>query len=93
MSDRLTSDDYKRAIAIQDACNLSGVVHSFSVVMSRIWSEARRLKLGTDWVNVHPICVLYSSKISSLTNSDNANTFSEAYNECLSRSLTSNEYE
>lgn len=68
----------KEAIQVQGACNLSGVVHSFS----RAVREVRALlesegKGGTDAVNTHPICVLYCSKISSLTGSDDA--FRDAY--------------
>lgn len=58
----------KGALDIQDACNLSGVVISFSKVII----EVRRLleaegKLSTDEVNNHPVCVLYADKIAHLT--------------------------
>lgn len=69
----------KEALAVQDACNLSGVVHSFASAMTSIWEHARMLGLGTTWVNTHPICVMYSSKIASLTGSYDHETFSKAY--------------
>lgn len=67
----LAAGDYKRALDVQDACNLSGVVNSFSSVLSKIWEECRKVDgRGTKWVNEHPISILYSSKISSLSGSE-----------------------
>ncbi len=69
---------YKNALNVQDACNLSGIVHSFSRDLSRL----RELNpgMGTDEINRHAICVLYSNKIASLT----GDNFYEAYREALS---------
>ena len=72
------------ALDVQDACNLSGVVHSFSRVMSLLSDEANRIGLGTDWKNTHPIAVLFSDKIASLTGSNGGfiainNAYSAAY--------------
>lgn len=78
----MEKDDYKQALEVQEACNLSGVVHSFDAILSRLWDEARRLGKGTDWVNTHPICVLFADKISSLT-CRSGNCYSEAYEKCL----------
>ena len=55
------------ALQVQDACNLSGVVRSMCGAMSDLWAMARALGKGTDWVNNHPICRLYASKIAHLT--------------------------
>jgi hypothetical protein len=55
------------ALDCQDACNLSGVLASFKeIVHEVIWPEARRLGHGTEWVNQHPICTLFLSKLGSL---------------------------
>ena len=55
------------ALECQDACNLSGVLASFKeIVHEVIWPEARRLGKGTEWVNQHPICTLFLSKLGSL---------------------------
>ena len=75
------------AIQVQDACNLSGVIHSFSNTIR----EVRELlenegTLSTDIVNKHPICVLYSSKIASLTGSEIGRSFHDAY--CWAKELT-----
>jgi hypothetical protein len=57
----------KTALECQDACNLSGVLASFKeIVHEVIWPEARRLGKGTEWVNTHPICTLFLSKLCSL---------------------------
>lgn len=71
----LTIKDYEDAITVQDACNLSGVVHSFSRVISKIWVEARKEKKGTEWVNQHPISKMYSDKILHLAGECNMNTY------------------
>ena len=84
----LTAQDYRQAIDVQDACNLSGVVHTFSKVMTKIWEEARTTgSASTEWVNQHPISVLYASKILSLTRAEpDGRAFANAYNVCRDRS-------
>lgn len=57
---------WQDALAVQDACNLSGVVKDFARVVGLIWEEARSLGKGTDYVNQHPVCVLYIDKLASL---------------------------
>lgn len=69
MSDKMTM---KRACELalfaQDACNLSGVVHSFSDILSNvIWPMAREQNKGTTWVNTHPVSVLFAYKICALS--------------------------
>lgn len=78
----LNSKDYQDAIDVQNACNLSGVVHSFSRVISKVWDEAHANGQGTDYVNRHPIAVMYASKIASLTGSEIDGEFSKAYQAC-----------
>lgn len=76
----LTAREYKVALQIQDASNVSGLAHSFSEVISLIWKEAHAIGKGTDWVNSHPITVLYADKIMSLTSGeDRYETFAKAY--------------
>ena len=55
------------ALHVQDASNLSGVVRSMCGAMSDLWAMARAMGKGTDWVNNHPICRLFASKIAHLT--------------------------
>jgi hypothetical protein len=75
------------AIFVQEACNLSGVVHDFARVMALLSELSQRLSKGTEWKNHHPIAVLYASKISSLTGADVAKVFSKAYDRCQSISV------
>lgn len=70
----------RRALDVQDACNLSGVVHAFSATVSHLWEYAHEHGKGTDWVNNHPLCVLYSNKIAILCGDwDLGDRFSWAY--------------
>ena len=64
------ADLAREALQVQDACNLSGVVHSFSRAITRLRAllEAEG-KGGTLAVNMHPVCWLWSDKIASLTGS------------------------
>ena len=61
----------QEAIDVQNACNLSGVVHGFS----RAITELRELSpdKGTTWINEHPICALWADKIAHLTRTQNIN--------------------
>ena len=80
-----TLRDYQDSIDVQNAVNLSGVVHSFARVMPKIMAEMRENKGSSEYVWHHPISVLYSSKIASLTNSEDASAFSKAYNTVMER--------
>ena len=55
----------REALAVQDACNLSGVVHGFSRAMTDL--RANSPELGTDALNHHPIAVLWADKVAHLT--------------------------
>jgi hypothetical protein len=87
MSDdaRLTPHDYQSALDAQMACNLSGIVHSFSSVMTRIWAEARALGKGTGWVNAHPIARLYAEQIAHLSGAgitSHSDSYTKAHDTC-----------
>jgi hypothetical protein len=69
----------QQALDVQDACNLSGVVHAFSRAMSVLWEEAHRTGQGTDWVNKHPIVTLFIDKLASLNHYDS--TLNHAWDE------------
>jgi hypothetical protein len=62
--------DYAEALLVQDASNLSGVVHSFVSVLERIgkfFEESKDPQLPFAEMNRHPIATLYASKIANLT--------------------------
>jgi hypothetical protein len=87
----LTARDYQDALDVQSACNLSGVVHSFSRVISKLREEVNKLgpecepssPKGTDWVNSHPICRLYAEQIAFLTSKMD---YFDASKECREKS-------
>jgi hypothetical protein len=61
----------KSALDIQNAVNLSGVLHSLDqIITDVIWPEARRLGRGTAYVNAHPIVTLFLKKLVSLNNNE-----------------------
>lgn len=72
------------ALHVQSACNLSGVVHSFSHTMGELWAHAHANEEGTDWVNTHPICVLYSAQVARLSSRSltDSGAYHKAYNAC-----------
>ncbi len=75
-------NEYRVALNIQDACNLSGVVHEFSRVLETLWTEAREQKRGTDYVNTHILSKLYAAKIAELAGVTFGDGVSEAYRIC-----------
>ncbi len=63
------------ALGVQDACNLSGVVVSFSNAIREVRARMEQEGKGsTDNINRHPICMLFADKISDLTGTRNAST-------------------
>jgi hypothetical protein len=53
----------QEALDVQNACNLSGVVHGFSRAMSDLCA----LVPNTGERNTHPIAILWADKIAHLT--------------------------
>lgn len=64
---RTLKDLAKEAIAVQDACNLSGVVISFAAAMRDLCD----LVPNTGERNRHPIAVLWADKVASLVGIQN----------------------
>lgn len=58
----------QEALQCQNACNLSGVVHSMSRWMTEIRQEQ---PMGTDDLNRHPVVVLFADKIAQLAGVQN----------------------
>lgn len=62
------------------ACNASGLVHSLSRAMTDLWAIANDRGLGTDWVNRHPVVILYLEQINYLAGfSDDASVAARDY--------------
>jgi len=83
---RTIQDLAKEALQVQDACNLSGVVHGFSRAITELREILRTTggDLSTDAVNTHPICKMWASKIHDLTRMGfgDADSFSDAFYQC-----------
>jgi hypothetical protein len=84
---RTIQDLAKEAIQVQDACNLSGVVHGFSRAMTELREILRAENGGvinTHTMNHHPICCLWASKIHDLTSMglSDGERFREVYEAC-----------
>lgn len=69
----------QEALDIQNACNLTGLVHGFSRSLRRL----RDLEpdKGTDYYNQHPIVLLWVDKLQDLSRSTTAKVF-DAYQWC-----------
>jgi hypothetical protein len=71
----------QQALDVQDACNLSGVVHGYSRALTELRKHADAAGRGTDWINRHPIAVLWADKIAHLTGTQfNSDRVSDSYN-------------
>ena len=71
---RTEIDLIREALAVQDACNLSGVVQSFARSIIRLWQLEREkqaqdptYQLNTETINKHVVALLFGDKIVSLT--------------------------
>jgi hypothetical protein len=56
----------EKALAVQDACNLSGVVYAFAEAMKGICEESNEKSLGTAWKNEHAIVSMFLAKLNDL---------------------------
>lgn len=87
----MTYDEtFKEALAVQDACNLSGVVFAFSRAMEAICKEASEKGYGTEWKNRHPVSKLFADKITMLAfygGAHDLHEYSKAYDECKERTV------
>lgn len=70
-----TKQDYLDALHSQSAVNASGLIHSLSALVTRIWEDARSQGKGTDYVNNHPLVRFYVAQLDYLCNTE----YSDAY--------------
>ena len=76
---------YRLALQVQDASNISGVIHSLETeVLPAIRQEPGYT--GTRYIESHPVVLLFLDKIVSLTRkgwiTDHESSISEAYRVC-----------
>lgn len=56
------------ALSLQGSCNLSGLVTTFSIMMSKLWEVDRNTEqIGTAWVNSNAVTRIMVSTMLSLT--------------------------
>lgn len=62
-----TNKDYKDAMNSQGASNLGALLYALPKIVDRIWEDAKANGKGTDYVNQHPILVMFAAQIDHLT--------------------------
>ncbi len=72
---------YKLAVLSQGACNLQGLINSLPTIIDEIRKEPGYN--GTEYINRHPVMVLFAEQIYHLTGC--GENWTEAYNKCLDR--------
>lgn len=53
---------YKDAMLAQGACNLGGLVRGWARAIEQLQEQARAEGKGTDWINQHPVNVLFAEQ-------------------------------
>ena len=79
--EQVENRDYAEVLQLQDASNISGLVHYFSRVMYKLMSERDAKKHGMEWVEKHPIVILLTDKLMSLTKQTTLD-YAKAYEAC-----------
>ena len=76
--------DYQLALDVQSAVNLSGVVRSLAAVTHHLWDDANATGAGTEFVNTHPITILYVAQLAHLCglHVEHDPVYRDAYEEC-----------
>lgn len=75
---------YQNALDSQNASNASGLIHSLAEALEPIWEEARSKGEGTDYVNTHPIMVLFLEQLVHLSGQNLCHArYSAAYKACV----------
>ena len=86
---------YRQAIQVQDACNLSGVVHTLlHEILPAVRNELHNtqdLQVSTNHINTHPAVQMFAFKIVALASGEcmcdrSADSFAKPYDECKVRS-------
>jgi hypothetical protein len=83
MAGKTLKDLAKEAIDAGGACNLSGVVHSFSRCMTDLRAIARAEGWeGSVAINRHPIAIVWGQVIDNITGCDQTDAWHDAFTEC-----------
>lgn len=80
--EQIPQDLARHALLSQSACNVSGLIHFLPEIVSQLWDIAKREGKGTDWVNQHPVLVLFATQISWLTGAEIEGRWKQAVKLC-----------
>lgn len=74
----------RAALDSQSACNASALIHSLARYVDEIWAEARAQNKGTEYVNRHPLVVMFTAQLAHLSGCGmvSQETYGAAYNAC-----------
>lgn len=70
----------KNSLDVQDACNISGVLHSFLEDLAAV--RAHPGNSGTDWIRRHPVVVLYVDKLFDMVGRPEYTDYAHAHDYC-----------
>jgi hypothetical protein len=77
---------YKDAMYSQGACNLGAIIHGWQRAIVQLQKEAHENGKGTEWVNTHPVNVLFAEQVFHLAGNRDPLVYMRAYNECAEKS-------
>jgi hypothetical protein len=80
----IPKDMAQLAICAQTACNLSGLAHNLPPIVARLWKQAREEGRGTDWVNRHPVVLLFVTQMAHLSRYEEPGRWEAAHALCES---------
>ena len=78
----IPADIAREALLTQGACNAGGLVHSLHRAVERLQEEMHTEGRGTEWLNRHPVLVLYVTQLAHLSGSASDERWREAVEAC-----------
>lgn len=75
----------EKAIAAQDGGNIVGIVNLFAELVVDLNDVARVNSKSDNWVQYHPLTIMFAEKVGSLTGTNDSSTlgpFGNAYKWC-----------
>ena len=78
----IPEDMARFALYSQTAVNASGLIHSLDKFVTELWEQAHEKGKGTDWVNRHPVLVLFATQLAHLSRCESMEVWDEAKRLC-----------
>ena len=78
----------RQALLTQGACNAGGLIHSLHRAVERLQEQMHAEGHGTDWLNRHPVLVLYLTQLADLSGAGALERWREAVAACEQASGT-----